>query len=137
MDSLFSLDDVLIITGAAIVYFVAGAFWYSPMLFAKPWMKRRNLTKEDLKPNPVLYLKTFGLQFAACCSLYVFIMLFGITTGLSGLILGAACGAGFILTTSGITGLFADKPPVLFWIDSGYHVAGLGLAGFTLGLGLS
>ena len=34
---------------AAIIGFALGAFWYSPLLFSKPWMDLQNLKEEDLK----------------------------------------------------------------------------------------
>jgi hypothetical protein len=45
----------------ALMSLVIGAFWWSPLLFAKAWQKETGLTDEQLaKVNPV---KNFGLSF--------------------------------------------------------------------------
>ena len=43
-----SINHVAVIV-AALSDFLVGALWYSPLLFAKPWMKANRLTAEDLK----------------------------------------------------------------------------------------
>ena len=46
---------------AAASSFLLGGLWYSPALFAKPWMRETGLTEADLRnANPAT---TFGVSF--------------------------------------------------------------------------
>src|SRR5260370_3344011 len=41
--------NILAVFVAALVTFVLGAFWYSPLLFAKQWMQAQGYTPEKLE----------------------------------------------------------------------------------------
>ena len=43
---------------SALIYFVLGAVWYSPVLFAKPWQAAIgwNEGREDPQTNPLTYV---------------------------------------------------------------------------------
>ncbi len=118
---------------AAVVYFLLGAVWYS-VLFAKKWMEQRELKEEDIgDPNPIIFLWSFVLQFVATLSLALFILAMGVYTGIEGAIVGFGAGAGIVFTLAGTTGLFSDTKLGLHFIDNGYHVVGLTIAGAILG----
>ncbi len=118
---------------AAVVYFLLGAVWYS-VLFAKKWMEQRELKEEDIgDPNPIIFLWSFVLQFVATLSLALFILAMGVYTGIEGAIVGFGAGAGIVFTLAGTTGLFSDAKLGLHFIDNGYHVVGLTIAGAILG----
>lgn len=130
---LTSLNWFAVVT-AALLYFFLGALWYSPALFADVWMKLRNLTEVDIdKPNPIIFFYSFVLQFIAVISLALFITAMGITGATHGALIGFGAGAGIVFTLAGTTGLFSDTPQKLHFIDNGYHVMGLTLAGLILG----
>lgn len=132
-DLLASLNWLSIII-ATVVYFVLGALWYSPVLFGKIWMRLRNLTEEDIgNPNPIIYLYSFILQFIGVVSLALFITALGVNTAGNGALIGFGAGAGFVFTLAGATGIFTDVPMKLHFLDNGYHVVGLVLAGLVLG----
>ena len=40
--------DYLVLLGCAALWFILGALWYSPLLFAKPWMRALGKTQEEL-----------------------------------------------------------------------------------------
>lgn len=62
-DLLISVNWLAVLT-ATLLYFILGALWYSPVLFANVWMKLRNLNEEDIgDPNPLIFLYSFLLQF--------------------------------------------------------------------------
>jgi hypothetical protein len=118
---------------AAVVYFLLGAVWYS-VLFANKWMELRELKEEDISgPNPIIFVWTFILQFVATLSLALFILAMGVYTGVEGAIVGFGAGAGIVFTLAGTTGLFSGTKPGLHFIDNGYHVVGLTIAGAILG----
>jgi hypothetical protein len=55
--------NYLAVLVTAIVNMVIGALWYSPFLFAKPWMAFNNMTSESMKNvNPGPPLRT-----VVCC----------------------------------------------------------------------
>ena len=41
--------NLLAIVTAALVTFAVGGLWYSPILFAKPWMRECGLTEEQAR----------------------------------------------------------------------------------------
>ncbi|MBL4694183.1 DUF1761 domain-containing protein [Candidatus Gracilibacteria bacterium] len=48
---------------ASAAAFVAGALWYSPMLFGKAWMKETGITAADAKKNCKNPAMTYGIAF--------------------------------------------------------------------------
>lgn len=134
VDLIASLNWLSIIV-ATVVYFVLGALWYSPVLFGNIWMKLRNLSMEDIDdPNPIIYLYSFILQFIGVFSLAMFMSALGVDSAANGALIGLGAGAGFVFSLAGATGIFTDIPMKLHFLDNGYHVAGLIIAGFILGL---
>ena len=47
-NALMVLNYVAVIV-TAVIGFLFGWLWYSPLLFAKPWMREMNLTEESMK----------------------------------------------------------------------------------------
>ncbi|NIR68623.1 MAG: DUF1761 family protein [Aliifodinibius sp.] len=135
MSEIISSLNWLAVIVATVVYFCLGALWYSNLLFAKTWMKLRNVTEEDIEePNPVIFLYSFILQFIAVASLAFFMEAMGIESAGNGALIGFGTGAGFVFTLAGTTGIFSEIPMKLHFLDNGYHVVGLVLAGLVLGL---
>lgn len=117
---------------ATIIYFVLGAIWYRA--FAKQWMELREISEEDIgDPNPVIFLWSFILQFIAVFTLAIFMNAMDVITLSKGTLAGFGAGAGFVFTLAGTTGLFSDNKLGLHFIDNGYHVVGLTIAGAILG----
>ncbi|GAA5522858.1 DUF1761 domain-containing protein [Aliifodinibius salicampi] len=134
MSEIISSLNWLAVIVATVVYFALGALWYSNLLFAKTWMKLRNVTEEDIgEPNPVIFLYSFILQFIAVASLALFMKAMGIGSAGNGALIGFGAGAGFVFTLAGTTGIFSEVPMKLHFLDNGYHVIGLVLAGLVLG----
>ncbi|MEX0646434.1 MAG: DUF1761 domain-containing protein [Balneolaceae bacterium] len=129
---LASLNWLSVIT-ATVIYFALGALWYS-LIFAKTWMKLRGITEKDVnEPNPVIFFYSFILQLIAVISLALFLSAMGVQSALNGAFVGFGAGAGFVFTLAGSTGIFSDVKLKLHFIDHGYHVVGLTLAGLILG----
>lgn len=130
---LTSLNWLAVLT-ATVIYFGLGALWYSPLMFAKTWMELRNIKEEDIDgPNPIIFLYSFILQAIAVTSLALFISAMGVEGATNGAIIGLGAGAGILFTLAGTTGIFSDLKLKLHFIDSGYHVIGMILAGLILG----
>ena len=48
---------------ASVASMVVGFLWYSPVLFAKPWMKLMGFTKDHLQKSQQEMSKLYGLSF--------------------------------------------------------------------------
>lgn len=135
MESLIGSLNWLAVTAATLAYFFLGALWYSPVMFANLWMKLRGLNEDDIDgPNPKIFIYSLILQAIAVFSLALFISALDITRASDGAFLGFVIGAGFVFTTAGSTGLFTQLSMPLHFLDNGYHVIGLTIAGLILGV---
>ena len=116
-----------------IIYIALGMLWYSPVLFGDVWMKMLNFKKEELKMSPLHIFCTFiGAIFGTFFIAFIFELIADYTF-LKGLGLGALL-AGIIFTTSSSQVLYSKKPLKLFFIDAGYHAAGILLISILLGI---
>lgn len=129
---LSSLNSVSVLS-ATIVYFALGALWYSPLLFAKPWIKLKNMPEDHEGGSPGMYIYTFMLQFIAVITLALFITALSVDSAANGAFIGFGAGAGFLFTLAGTTSIFSETPLKLHFIDNGYHVVGLTIAGLIIG----
>jgi hypothetical protein len=118
---------------AAVSAFVLGGVWYSPILFAKPWMAGAGLSEGEVsRGNPA---KIFGLSFVL--TLVMAANLAAFLSGPPNLAWGVTAGAlagiwvvGFL----GILYLFEHRPLKLYLINGGYCMLALMIMGGILGL---
>jgi len=96
---------------AAIVMFVLGGLWYSPVLFARRWLALQGRTEEQERAQaaaanmPLMYISAF---------------------------FGAMAWVGFVAPTTYATAMFSGKPKQLWFIDSTYYLVSFMLAGLIL-----
>ncbi len=121
---------------AAVVQFILGWAWYSPMMFAEPWMEDSGFKPGDIKQDGASMAKRFGLT----------IILFFLATWTLAAILGPApelsaavnwsLAIGLLLVTAlmGINAVYDNRGPRLLWINAGYYVVALLIGGLILGL---
>ena len=120
---------------AAISTFLVGGLWYSPLLFARPWMEANGLSDEDLKRGGLgrIFGGSFALALVAAVNLAFFLadgkrdLAWGATAG-------ALAGVGWVATAFGATYLFERKPLKLYLINAGYHAVTFTLMGAILGV---
>ncbi|SMO68367.1 DUF1761 domain-containing protein [Solitalea koreensis] len=131
--SQFNLWAVLVASAA---YFMLGAIWYSPALFANKWVQAIGKTKEELRAgaNPSIYISTFISIAISVIVLSGVIKLLGANSVIEGLEAGLLMAVAFVGTSSLINSLFACRPRELYYIDLGYHTVGLSVAGIILGI---
>jgi hypothetical protein len=118
---------------AAIIPMVLGALWYSPILFADPWMRAVGRTREELGDASLGYLLS---AIAALVSAYVLarIVKWAEVDDLwNGALLGVFVWAGFVATVLAVTTFFAGRPRTLWLINAGYQLVALVLMGALLG----
>jgi hypothetical protein len=119
---------------AALMSFAIGGLWYSPLLFARAWMKEAGLTERQTKDAPVG--RIFGL--AAVASL---VMAFNLAAFIGpkaslgfGLFAGAAAAIGWVTMSLGVIYLFEQRSLKLWLINSGYQVIAYSLMGGLIGV---
>ena len=118
---------------SALSFFVLGTIWYSPVLFAKAWMKELGFTKEGMSGGNMF--KIFGLSF-----LLMFIMAFNLAAFIGngmgwqfGLTAGALTGIGWVALAIGINYLFERKSFRIWLINAGYMAVGFSAMGAIIG----
>jgi hypothetical protein len=134
MQNAFQNLNWLAIFVAAVSAFVLGFFWYSPMLFARRWMKENGFTDESMKGANMM--RIFGFSFLlmvfASFNLAMFV---GKDAGAPfGAIAGFLAGFGWVFTFMGVTYLFERKSLVLFLINACYSVVSLTVMGLIIGV---
>lgn len=132
MESIFTEINYPAVLVASVVYYLLGAAWYSPALFAKPWMEVLGKKKEDFNPVPIMFITSFMTILMSVFVLEVFVILVNSDTPLFGAFLGALISVGFVLTTSGNNALYAGRPVKLLMIDFGYVFFGFVISGIIL-----
>jgi hypothetical protein len=134
MQNAFQNLNWLSVAVAALSGFAIGSVWYSPLMFAKRWMKENNFTTESLKDSN--FVKIYGLAFVlflfASFNLAMFI---GNDAGAGfGALAGFLAGLGWVFTMMGVTYLFEKKSLALLLINAGYSVFALTVMGLIIGL---
>jgi len=127
---------------AAVVIFLLGGLWYSPVLFAKRWIALQGRTEEQMRADaaasnmPVMYLLAFICSLIIAWAMAVLTNPFVPQTATSvpdwifrGVKLGMFTWFGFVLPTSFATALFSKKPKALWLIDTGYNFVAFIIAG--------
>jgi hypothetical protein len=126
--------NYLAVLVAAVVNMVIGGIWYSPVLFAKPWMALNNMTPESMKnvkPGP-LYAQSFAATLVSYFILALAINSLSISTALDGLKTGFCIWLGFITTVQFTANVFSPKKIQAYFIDTGYQLVATLTAGVIL-----
>jgi hypothetical protein len=124
----------LAIIVAALSAFVLGGLWYSPLLFAKRWMKETGITEESTKNANMI--KIFFLAFILALIASFFLALFiGARAGAGfGALAGFLAGLGLVFTFMGISYLFESRTLMHFVINSVYSIVSLTIMGLIIGV---
>jgi hypothetical protein len=126
--------NVWAVLAAGLSSLVLGAVWYSPVLFARAWMRESGVTEERAKAaNPA---KTLGLTFVlALIGAAVFAAFLGPAPApWFATAAGFAAGLCWVAGSFGINYLFEQRSLKLFLINGGYHTLQYTLIGLVLGL---
>jgi hypothetical protein len=121
--------NVWAVLAAAIAAMVIGFLWYSPLLFAKPWMVAMGYNPED-KAKIAEMQKGAGPMYgismlASLLSAFVLgkiIFHLAISTALYGMKVGFAVWAAFVMTVQLTDKMFSHRPLRLFLINTGYQL---------------
>ena len=114
---------------AAVATMIIGFIWYSPMLFAKPWMRLMGIDMNDKAKLAEMQKgagKLYGMSFvASIVSAVVLAKIIDITTVNTipyGMKVGFAVWLGFVATVQLTGALFGKQPIKLFLINTGYQL---------------
>ena len=133
---------------AAIVIFVLGGLWYSPVLFAKRWIALQGRTEEEMRAQaatanmPLLYAGAVITSLLIAFALALILGHIGRDPAIAepgggisaghGAIIGFVCWLGFAASTSYATATFSGKPKQLWFIDTAYNLVSFVIAGIIL-----
>ncbi len=126
-------NHLAVIVSALILWFL-GACWYSPVLFAKPWMALLGIQKDA--PNkkslvPGMITSLIG-DLILSFMLAHFVIWSGATTFAWGALIGFICWLGFFVAPNFPQGIYENRPFKLFAINNGYWLVGLMAVGGLL-----
>jgi hypothetical protein len=127
--------NYLAVLVSGIVIFVLGGLWYSPLLFARPWVALMGKTEEELKATasgPASYVVVFICGLLSAFALAVIIDRFQPVTVLTGVLVAVLCWAGFAGATSFGSALFSGQSRGLWLINSAYNLVAFIAAGVIL-----
>lgn len=123
---------------SALILWILGALWYSPPLFAKPWMAALRIEppaemtaahKKSLYAGMISSL--VGDLILAFVMMHV-IAWSGAHTVAWGAFIGFLCWIGFIAAPAFPQGIYERRPVSLFFINTGYWLVGLLIVGILL-----
>jgi hypothetical protein len=126
----------LAIIVAGVAYFIIGAIWYSPVLFANLFMKYRGLTREEIQASgqPSDYLLTLVGDLVSALVLAIVLQLAQPASVTDGIAVGLLTALGFALPSALIYTVFAGPHKMLWVIYSGYQLVGFAVMGIILTL---
>jgi Protein of unknown function (DUF1761) len=117
----------VLVCGAATM--IVGFLWYSPILFAKPWMVLMGYDPNDKAKIAEMQKSagpSYGLSFvASLAAAFVLGKIIAISTVNSpvyGLKIGFAVWLGFVTTVQLTNALFSRQPNKLYLINTGYQL---------------
>jgi len=117
------------VLASGVAAMIIGFVWYSPLLFARPWMKLMGIDPDDKEKLAELQKSagpTYGLAFvAALVTAFVLgkvIWMASVSTPLYALKIGFAMWLGFVTTVQLTGALFARQPWGLYLINTGYQL---------------
>jgi hypothetical protein len=122
---------------AALAAWLIGALWYSPLLFAKAWVRAHGYSPEKLAAMQATAGRAYAGSFAAfvliAYVLHIFLSHLGADTLQKGAGWGFHAWVGFALPIGFTANLYSDKPMMTFVIDTGYQLVYLTAMGAILG----
>ena len=125
--------NYLAVVVAAVAAFAIGAIWYSPLLFAKQWVKAHGYTEERVnemqKSAGKAYAVSLLCQLLIALAIAVLVGYLHLSLCVQGLKLGLLIWAGFAFPLGLMANVFSDKRITVFYIDAGYQLVYLLIIG--------
>ena len=123
---------------AALVYYIGGLLWYSPLLFGKIRTRLTTNSNEQKKEKGkhlwIIYMAGFISAFIISYTLAVIIHHLQANTYIKGVKTGLICWLGFVITSNIMNTLLAKGSFKLLFIHMGYQLYGLLVMGVILAI---
>jgi hypothetical protein len=119
---------------SAILQWLLGAIWYSPALFAKPWMAMVGIHKDAANKKTMIagMIMSFVGSLVTSFILVHLVLWSGASTYGSGAFIGFIAWAGFIAAPLVASYIYENRPFKLFAINTGYWLVCLVASGILL-----
>ncbi len=129
--------NYLAVIVAIVINMGVGALWYSPLLFANPWMAANGFTLERINEAGSAtrgYVISVIASVVMAFTIALFAEAAGADTAIEGLLVGVAAGLGFVATSAASNYTFESRPLKLYLINVGYPVASFAFMGLLIGV---
>jgi hypothetical protein len=134
MQNAFQNLNWLAIIVAAVSAFILGGLWYSPLMFAKRWMKETGITEESTKNINMIKLFSLAFILSMIASFFLAMFIGGKAGAGFGALAGFMAGLGWVFTFMGISYLFEARTLAHFLINSIYSIVSLTIMGAIIGV---
>lgn len=125
--------SLLAILVSALILWFLGAAWYSPALFAKPWMNALGIVPGGEKKGLLFgMISSFIGDIILAFVLWHMVSWAEAATWGAGAFIGFLCWLGFIAAPAFPQGIYERRPTKLFLINTGYWLVGLLIIGALL-----
>lgn len=128
--------NFLAVVVAAVVAFLIGGLWYSPLLFAKQWVRAHGYTEEQVaemqKGAAKAYAVTLFCDFLIALAIAILIGYLDLHRCVQGLKLGLLIWGGFAFPLGLVATMFSGKRIGVFVIDTAYQFVYILLMGSIL-----
>jgi hypothetical protein len=130
-----ALNHWAILVSALFLWFL-GAAWYSPALFAKPWMAMIGIKKDESKKSSMLagMIASFICDVVLAFVLDHLIVWSGASTIGWGALIGFIAWVGFFAAPNLPQNIYESRPFKLFAINNGYWLVGLVVIGSIMAI---
>jgi Protein of unknown function (DUF1761) len=129
------INYIAVVVAAAIA-FAIGGLWYSPLLFAKQWMKAHGYTEEHVTEMQKSAGKAYAISILChlliALAIAVLVGYLRLALCVQGLKLGLLIWGGFAFPLGLMANVFSDKRITAFAIDGGYQLVYLLIMGSIL-----
>jgi len=129
-----SIVDIIAVIIVAFLNILLGWFWYSPKFLGARWAKEHNFQVGELEATPWHIVGAYIVSFITALFFSLLVNWLNINSVSGGILLGLCLWAGFIATTHFSGVLWAKKPIVAYFIDSGFQLASMIMMGLILGV---
>jgi hypothetical protein len=123
----------LAILVAAVVPMALGALWYSPVLFARPWMRAVGRTPEELTGASLGYALSALMALVTAYVLARVVKWAEADDLWNGALVGLFVWVGFVATVLAVSTYFGGRSRTLWAMDAGYQLVSLLVMGAILG----
>jgi len=114
---------------AAVLNFIIGALWYSPLLFMNTWIKLSGFSKKDMKCEKKGMFMGFISSFigALILSFVIAVLFESLSLGgiLNAIFVAVLVWLGFTAATSFTETIYSKRSKSLFFLNAGYQLVGV------------